>query len=62
MDIAKRNDNLDISWLRDDEAQAEETLNEPDDIAAAILGHLRAALREMEAVADELAETAKAQE
>ena len=61
-DIAKRNDNLDISWLREDEAQAEETLNEPDDIAAAILGHLRAALSEIEAVADELAETAKAEE
>mgnify|MGYP001177773977 CR=1 FL=1 len=29
----------------------------PDDIAAAILGHLRAALEEIEAVADELAET-----
>jgi type I restriction enzyme M protein len=50
------------SWLRDDEAQAEETLNEPEDIAAAILGHLRAALSEFEAVADELAETAKAEE
>ena len=31
-------------------------LTEPDDIAAAILGHLRAALEEIEAVADELAE------
>ena len=60
-DIAKRNDNLDISWLRDDEAQAEGTLNEPEDIAAAILGHLRAALSEIEAVADELAEAAKAE-
>ena len=56
-EIAKRNDNLDISWLRDDEAVVEEGLTEPDDIAAAILGHLRAALEEIEAVADELAET-----
>lgn len=56
-DIAKRNDSLDISWLRQDEEEVEEGLTEPDDIAAAILGHLRAALEEIEAVADELAET-----
>jgi len=56
-DIAKRNDNLDISWLREDEIEVEEGLIEPDDIAAAILGHLRAALDEIETVADELAET-----
>jgi type I restriction enzyme M protein len=55
--IARRNDNLDISWLREDEEEVEEGLTEPDDIAAAILGHLRAALEEIEAVADELAET-----
>ena len=56
-EIAKRNDNLDISWLREDEGEIEEGLTEPDDIAAAILGHLRAALEEIEAVTDELAET-----
>lgn len=54
-EIAKRNDNLDISWLREEEI--EDNLNEPDDIAAAILSHLRNALEEIEAVADELAET-----
>jgi type I restriction enzyme M protein len=54
-EIAKRNDNLDISWLRDDEEVIEEGLTEPDDIAAAILGHLRAALAEIEAVEEELA-------
>lgn len=59
-EITKRNDNLDISWLRDDEEVVEEGLTEPDDIAAAILGHLRAALEEIEAVADELAETVEA--
>jgi type I restriction enzyme M protein len=48
-EIAKRNDNLDISWLREDEEEVEEGLTEPDDIAAAIL-------EEIEAVADELAE------
>jgi type I restriction enzyme M protein len=52
--IAARNDNLDISWLRDTEAEAEETLSEPEDIAAAIIGHLRAALEEIEALSAEL--------
>lgn len=55
-EIAARNDNLDISWLREDEEEAEEGLTELDDIAAAILGHLRSALDEIEAVAEELAE------
>ena len=54
-EIAARNDNLDISWLRDDSADAEDGLEDPEDIAAAILGHLRAALAEVEAVSDELA-------
>lgn len=56
-EIAAGNDKLDIGWLRYDEEVAEEGLNEPDDIAAAILGHLRAALDEIEAVSDELAES-----
>jgi len=54
-DIAARNDNLDIAWLRDDSDAAEEELSDPEDIAAAIIGHLRAALAEVEAVSDELA-------
>lgn len=55
-EIAKRNDNLDISWLREEEDEVEEGLIEPEDIAVAIVGHLKAALEEIEAVADELAE------
>ena len=54
-EIAARNDNLDISWLRDDSGAAEDDLSDPEDIAAAILGHLRAALAEVEAVDAELA-------
>jgi type I restriction enzyme M protein len=54
-EIAARNDNLDISWLRDDSDGAEDDLSDPEDIAAAILGHLRAALAEVEAVDAELA-------
>ena len=52
--IAARNDNLDIAWLRDTEADAEEQLTEPEDIAAAIIGHLKAALEEIETLAEEL--------
>ena len=52
--IADRNDNLDIAWLRDTEAEAEEGLTEPEDIAAAIMGHLRAALGEIEELTEEL--------
>ena len=52
--IAARNDNLDISWLRDTEAEAEEGLTEAEDIAAAIIGHLKAALDEIETLAEEL--------
>lgn len=52
--ITSRNDNLDISWLRDTEAEAEEALTEPEDIAAAIIGHLKAALEEIETLSDEL--------
>src|ERR1700681_3680819 len=52
--ITARNDNLDIAWLRDTEAEAEEQLTEPEDIAAAIIGHLKAALGEIEALSEEL--------
>ena len=52
--IAARNDNLDIAWLRDTEAEAEEQLTEPEDIAAAIIGHLRAALEDIETLSEEL--------
>lgn len=52
--IDERNDNLDISWLRDTEAEAEEGLTEPEDIAAAIIGHLKAALGEIEELSEEL--------
>ena len=38
----------------DPEAEAEEPLTEPEDIAAAILGHLKAALEEIETLSEEL--------
>jgi type I restriction enzyme M protein len=54
--IAARGDNLDIAWLREAEEEAEEGLIEPDDIAAAILGHLQAATLEIEALMAELSD------
>jgi type I restriction enzyme M protein len=51
---ATRKDNLDIAWLRDTEAEAEEQLTEPEDIAAAIIGHLKAALEDIEELSEEL--------
>jgi type I restriction enzyme M protein len=53
-EIANRNDNLDIAWLRDEDGSSEEALTDPGDIAAAIIGHLRAALLEIEAASEEL--------
>lgn len=58
--IKARGDNLDIAWLRDEEADAEERLTEPEDIAAAIIVHLRAALEEIEALSEELEPEEKA--
>jgi type I restriction enzyme M protein len=55
-EISVRGDNLDISWLREAEDEAEEGLTEPDDIAAAILGHLQAATLEIEALVAELSD------
>lgn len=52
--ISGRNDNLDIAWLRDETGDPEEKLTDPDDIAAAILVHLRNALEEIEALTEEL--------
>ncbi|MBK1650369.1 N-6 DNA methylase [Rhabdochromatium marinum] len=52
--IKERNDNLDIAWLRDEDEDIEERLTEPEDIAAAIMVHLRAALEEIEGLTEEI--------
>ena len=52
--IKARNDNLDIAWLRDESGDSEERLTEPEDIAAAIIVHLRTALEEIEALTEEI--------
>ncbi|MAO56318.1 MAG: SAM-dependent methyltransferase [Rhodospirillaceae bacterium] len=58
--IGVRNDNLDITWMSDTEAEAEDGLSDPEDIAAAIIGHLKAALDEIEALDEELTEEVEA--
>jgi type I restriction enzyme M protein len=60
--IEARNDNLDVAWLRDTEAEAEEQLTEPEDIAAAIIGHLKAALEEIDTLSEELEPNASSEE
>ena len=54
--IKARSDNLDIGWLRNDDGEAEDTLSDPQDIAAAIMSHLKSALAELETVQKEIGE------
>lgn len=49
-DIAKREDNLDISWLRDESVESADDLPEPEAIAAEIMLHLQTAMEEMAAL------------
>lgn len=53
-DITERGDSLDWTWLRDESADPEDEMTEPEEIAAVIIEHLRAALDEMEGLAEEL--------
>jgi len=48
--ITDRQDNLDISWLRDTSNDPEDDLTEPEDIAEAIADHLSQALAEISAL------------
>jgi type I restriction enzyme M protein len=47
-DIAKRGDNLDITWLKDDSLGNTDDLPKPEEIAAKIVGKLQTAMEEME--------------
>jgi len=53
-EVAARADNLDITWLKDTSADAEDGLETPEEIASAIEGHLAAALEEVRALVEEL--------
>ena len=55
-EIAKRGDNLDISWLKDDSVTNQDDLPEPGEIADEIIEKLRVAMTEMEALRAELGE------
>ncbi|SKA22406.1 N-6 DNA methylase [Consotaella salsifontis] len=53
-EIAARADNLDITWLKDTSGEAEDGLETPEDILAAIDGHLTTAMTEVRALLEEL--------
>jgi type I restriction enzyme M protein len=53
-DIAARNDNLDIAWLRDTSNDPEDEMTEPEELAAAITRHLRVALEEIDVLSETL--------
>ena len=53
-EIRQRGDNLDITWLRDEDSDPEFELEEPEELTAAIAGHLRSALAELESIAEEV--------
>jgi type I restriction enzyme M protein len=53
-EIAARNDNLDIAWLRDTSNDPEDEMTEPEELASAIETHLRAALSEIEGLTNDL--------
>jgi len=48
--VAKRGDNLDISWLKDDDTHSADDLPEPDETAALIRERLQTAIEEIEAL------------
>jgi type I restriction enzyme M protein len=53
--IASRNDDLDIAWLKDTSNDPEDEMTEPDELYAAIVGHLKTALGEIEGYGEALA-------
>ncbi len=52
--IAERGDNLNWSWLRDDSGDPDDAMEDPAEILVAIIGHLRAALGELNALNAEI--------
>ena len=55
--IVERNYDLNWSWLRDESGHSEDELSDPDEIAAAILRHVQAALDEIQTLNDGLVGT-----
>ncbi|MBS1101752.1 N-6 DNA methylase [Gluconobacter sp. Dm-62] len=52
--IAERNDNLNWLWMRDESDDSDDVKQDPGDILVAIIGHLRAALGELDALNTEI--------
>ena len=52
--IKARGDNLDLTWLRDENTDHAEDLPEPDELAAQIMLHLQTATEEMQALMEML--------
>jgi type I restriction enzyme M protein len=53
-EIRGRDDNLDITWLRDEDSDLDADLAEPEELTVAIAAHLRSALAELESIAEEI--------
>ncbi|MCP3733238.1 type I restriction-modification system subunit M [Sphingomonas sp. MG17] len=53
--LAQRDDNLDLSWLRETSSSPEEQLTSPADIAGAIARHLTAAMAALDRLGEDLA-------
>lgn len=54
-EIAGNNDNLNLTWLRDNSSDPEDEMTEPSELAEAIIRHLRNALDEIERLRTDLA-------
>lgn len=50
--LRARGDNLDVTWLRDEDTERAEDLPEPDELAAQILAQLQVATEEMQALVE----------
>jgi type I restriction enzyme M protein len=62
-DIVQRDKaSLDITWLRDESLEDSANLPSPDVLAAEIIEDLQAALQELQAISDDLAQTPGARE
>lgn len=51
-EIRDNDDNLDLTWMHDEDVERVEDLPPPENIAAEIMGHLRQATEEMESLMD----------
>jgi type I restriction enzyme M protein len=53
-EIAARDENLDITWLKDTTTDAVDGLRTPEEIATAIIDHLQSVIQDMETLSEEL--------